>query len=55
MTGDLRLGWFADTDAEAESDFPWRAYLQTPGGCFPLDGIWFATQAQCEDFMRADI
>jgi len=45
-------GWFADI--EDEGDY-WQAFLQNDIGCFPLDGIWFQSKEQCEEFIRTDI
>lgn len=49
-------GWFADLSDEEERNpqFPWQPFLQTDGCCLPLR-IWFATKAECEDFIRQDV
>ena len=46
-------GWFADPSDE----YPefWQAFLQTDIGCFPIDGIWFTSKEQCEEFIHTDI
>lgn len=48
--------WFADTDEDGPPQGRWRPYLQTDSSmCIPLEGIWFASKEQCEDFIRTDV
>lgn len=53
-----RRGWFADPGDEDEDDYdaqhPWRPYLQAAGLCVPLR-MWFATKAECEEFIRTEV
>ena len=46
--------WFADVDDNQvrRGAAPWRPYIQIWGGCHPIDGIWFHTKEDCEDFIR---
>lgn len=50
-------GWFADITDEEDRDsrWPWQPFIQTAGGCFPLQGVWFATEEECEIFIRGEI
>jgi hypothetical protein len=47
--------WFVDIDEEAADgptpDAPWQVVLQIPGGCHPLEGIWFYSEKDATDFM----
>ena len=50
-------GWFADvTDDEAlkQTEFRWQAFLQAPGGCYPLP-IWFPSEEAVVDFIKRDV
>jgi hypothetical protein len=51
--------WFADqanADEYAPRGYPWRPYLQTDSSmCIPLEGIWFGSKEQCEDFIRDEV
>ena len=49
-------GWFADLADEDARDprFPWQPFLQTGACCLPLP-VWFATKAECQDFIRVSI
>ncbi|MGI5144807.1 hypothetical protein ACQEVC_45570 [Plantactinospora sp. CA-294935] len=57
-----RVGWFADVedvdseDGEPRSDpaYPWQPVLQTAGLCLSLD-IWFASRAECEQWLRDNV
>jgi hypothetical protein len=55
---EFNTGWFADVvDEEVIAETPllrgkWQAYAQVSGGCFPLDGVWFDSEADCEHFIR---
>jgi hypothetical protein len=46
-------GWFADPSDE----YPelWQAFLQAECGCFPLDGIWFESKDDCEQFIVREV
>lgn len=46
-------GWFADPSDE----YPelWQAFLQADFGCFPLDGVWFKSKDDCEQFIVREI
>jgi len=56
---EYRSGWFADPGDKDEEGYderyPWRAYLQTPLGCYPIDGCWFRSKVDCERFIREDV
>lgn len=57
MTFKQETGWFADLADEEQRDerWPWAAFLQMESECHRLDGTWFATKEQCEDFIRSEI
>lgn len=51
-----RSGWFADPSDPEDRDerWPWQAFIQTAGGCYPLP-LWFETKEACERFIRDDV
>lgn len=53
------VGWFAEEIPDDDPDFnarwPYRAVLQLPGMVVTTTGHWFATEADCLDFIRDDI
>lgn len=48
-------GWFAEFDREASAGVPWRPVLQLDGGHAPDLDIWFASQQECEDWIRDNV
>jgi hypothetical protein len=56
---DSYVGWFAervpDDDPDFNPGFPYRATLQLSGFVVTTQGPWFATEADCLDFIRDDI
>lgn len=53
---DAHRGWFADLDEERGevAGYAWRPFLQCPGHVVPAD-IWFASEEDCQEFIRTDI
>jgi hypothetical protein len=50
-----RKMWFADTDEDAPNDHcPWQPVLQLDGFCASVS-MWFATEAECEAFIRENL
>jgi len=48
--------WFADEDEDEPPPYRWRPYLQAGSSmCLPLEGIWFGTKEQCEEFIRDEV
>jgi hypothetical protein len=50
--------WFSDmTSKEADGaehmEGMWKPYLQIDSGCFPLSGIWFHSEADCDEFIAS--
>jgi hypothetical protein len=43
--------WFADPS----DDYPdmWQAFIQVPGACHVLDGVWFVSERDCWQFIGA--
>jgi hypothetical protein len=48
-------GWFADLDRDADSRWPWRPCLETGDGLVPSLDMYFATEKECEAFIRDTI
>ena len=46
--------WYAEYDREAPEGYPYRPNLQLDGYCCDFD-IWFATEAECLDFIKTQI
>lgn len=55
----MKRGWLADWDDDqasyADSKYAWRPMLQIDGMTVTCDGPWFATEAECERFIRDEI
>jgi hypothetical protein len=48
-------GWFSDVDTDQPvGAWEWQPCLQLPGWC-PSMPVWFATKADCDQFIREDI
>lgn len=54
-----RRGWFSDIgNDETDSrtyQIMWQPCLELGTGLIPSIDIWFATEAACDDFIKADI
>lgn len=54
-----RLGWWfathCDESAGGLPDHPWRPMLQLDDTALFLDGVWFATEQDCIDFVRDNV
>lgn len=48
-------GWYAEID-DAEERVLWIPVLYYGGSfCTNLDGVWFTSKEDCEEFIRADV
>lgn len=51
-----RVGWFADIDPDqSDSSHQWQPCLETGTGIVPSLSIWFASEAECESYIRSEI
>lgn len=48
-------GWFGDVDPEAQSDYQWQPCLETGTGHVPCFDVWFATEAECVEWIRENV
>lgn len=47
-----REGWFSDVDPDDETGYAWQPCIQTDAGSVPSLSVWFATEADCDAFIR---
>jgi hypothetical protein len=47
--------WYAERDEEQPSNYQWTPVMQWDGMIMGGAGIFFATQRECEEFIRDEI
>lgn len=47
--------WVAVYDPDAPADAKWTANIQDCAGCWPIEGIWFYTEADCVGWMQSTV
>jgi hypothetical protein len=47
--------WYAERDTEQAGAYQWTPVMQADSMSFGNGGIWFATQRECEEFIRDEI
>lgn len=49
--------WFADIDEDRPEGFPYPyvACVQVTGAVHQLEGIWFSSEEDCEQFVREEV
>lgn len=51
----MRNGWQAEIDGRDNQNL-WIAVLYYGGSfCAELDGVWFTSKKECEEFIRTDV
>jgi hypothetical protein len=48
-------GWFSDVDPDQSGDFIWQPCVQLGGSFCPCIPAWFATKADCDEFIRDEV
>lgn len=48
-------GWFADVDREQTTEYRWQPCLETGKGHVPCFQVWFASEAECEEWIAENV